>query len=137
MVSSQTILVVEDDPTVREAVSAALTRKGYNVVTADDGVDAIRLAADHPPDLAVVEMLLPGASGFQVAQALKAATDGRVPVVMVSATSSDAHQDYAFASGADRFLAKPFAVGGLTEIVLALCPLPSGSKAIPLAATRA
>jgi DNA-binding response OmpR family regulator len=135
--SARTILVVEDDPAVREAVSTALTRKGYTVVTADDGADAIRLVMDQPPDLAVVDMMLPGASGFQVALAVKDATDGRVPVVMVSANSSDAHQDYAFASGADRFLAKPFALGKLIETVLALCPPPSGSKAIPLAATRA
>jgi DNA-binding response OmpR family regulator len=137
VVSSRTILVVEDDPAVREAVSAALTRKGYYVVTADDGLDAIRLVVDQPPDIAVVDMLLPGASGFQVAQAVKHATDGRVPVVMVSASSSAAHQDYAFASGADQFLAKPFALGRLIETVLALCPPPTGSKAIPLAATRA
>jgi len=128
---------VEDDPAVREAVTTALSRKGYRVVATDDGLDAIRLAADQPPDLAVVDMMLPGASGFQVVQAVKRATDGTALVVMVSANSSDTHQDYALAIGADRFLAKPFALGKLTEIVLALCPPPNGSKSIPLAATRA
>lgn len=134
MISSRTILVVDDDPDVLEAVAVALRRKGYDVVTAEDGADAIRLAVDQPPDLAVVDMMLPGASGFQVAQAVKDASDGRTPVVMVSANSSGAHQDYAYASGVDRFLAKPFALGKLADLVVALCPPAGGSKAIPVSA---
>ena len=136
MGSPRTILVVDDEPDTREATALALRRKGYVVVTADDGTDAIRLITDRPPDLAVVNMMLPGASGFQVAQAVKDATDGRVPVVMVSAYSSAAHQDFAFACGVDRFLAKPFATAKLADTVVALCPPGSGSKAMPVAATR-
>lgn len=135
MGSPRTVLVVDDDPGACEATALALRRKGYTVVTADDGADAIRLIADQSPDLAVVNMMLPGASGFQVAQAVKDATDGRVPVVMVSAYSSAAHQDYAFASGVDRFLAKPLAAAKLADAVVALCPPGSGSMVMPMAAT--
>ena len=136
MGSPRTILVVDDEPDGREATALALRRKGYIVVTADDGADAIRMITDPLPDLAVVNMMLPGASGFQVAQAVKDASDGRVPVVMVSAYSSAAHQDFAFASGVDRFLAKPFAAAKLADTVVALCPPGSGSKVMPMTATR-
>lgn len=129
----QTILLADDEPELREAMAIALRRKGYRVVDTDDGADALRIIADQPPDLAVVDMLLPGASGFRVAQAVKDATDGLAPVVMVSANSSDIHQDYAFATGVDRFLPKPFALGKLVEVVAGLCP-PGGSKVIPVAA---
>jgi DNA-binding response OmpR family regulator len=132
--SPRTILLADDEPQVREAMAVALRRKGYRVIETDDGADAVRLIADEPPDLVVVDMLLPGASGFRVAQAVRDATDGRTPVVMVSANSSDVHQDYAFASGVDRFLPKPFALGKLVDLVASLCPPPGGSKPIPVAA---
>ena len=137
MGSARTILVVEDEPLTGEAICVALDRKGYRVVSTDDGAEALRLIADEAPDLAVVDMLLPGASGFTVAQAVKDATDGAAPVVMVSANASGAHQDYALACGVDRFLPKPFALGKLVDLVAALCPPPGGSKVIPVAAARA
>jgi DNA-binding response OmpR family regulator len=129
--------VVDDEPDVCEAMATALRRKGYEVVTADDGAEAIQFVADRWFDLVVVDMMLPGASGFQVAHAIKDVTGGSVPVVMVSANSSVAHQDYAFASGVDRFLAKPFALGKLTDLVSTLCPFGGGSKVIPVSAARA
>ena len=133
MGSLRTILVVDDEPDMCEAMAIALRRKGYAVVTAGDGGDAIRLIADRRFDLVVTDMMLPGASGFQVAQAVKDA-GRRAPVVMVSANSSAPHQDYAFASGVDRFLAKPFALGKLADLVVSLCPPPSGSKVFPASA---
>ena len=131
---TRTILLADDEPQLREAMATALRRKGYRVIDTDDGADAVRLSADEPPDLAVVDMMLPGASGFRVAQAVKIATDGRAPVVMVSANSSDVHRDYAFATGVDQFLAKPFALGALVDLVAELCPPPGGSRALSVAA---
>jgi DNA-binding response OmpR family regulator len=126
--------VVEDDPDLCEALAAALRRKGYEVVPVGDGAEAIRLLAGQPPDVAVLDMMLPGASGFQVARLVKERSDGRVPVLMISGNSSAAHQDYAFAAGADRFLPKPFSLARFLDAVTALCPPAGGSRAIPMTA---
>jgi chemosensory pili system protein ChpA (sensor histidine kinase/response regulator) len=75
------------------------------------------------PDVVVVEMLLPGQSGFQVAVLAKAWSDGRVPVVMLADLAGGAHRDYALALGIDLFLARPHSPGEVVAAVEALCPL--------------
>jgi DNA-binding response OmpR family regulator len=117
-----TILLVEDDPDLRDAMELMLIRAGYYVVATGDGLRAVGLAEEHEPAVAVVDLLLPGQSGFQVTLALKARHGDRVRVIVVSGSASRHHQDYAIASGAERFLAKPFLPGQLVEAVAALCP---------------
>jgi two-component system KDP operon response regulator KdpE len=117
MADGLTVLVAEDDPQVREVGCQTLERHGYQLLVAADGAAALEVLADHSPDLAVLDMMLPGPSGFQVAQALREQSGGRVFVVMMSGNASPAHRDYAFAAGVDRFLAKPFSMSKLLEVL--------------------
>lgn len=130
MSRQRTALVVEDDSDLRDAVARLLSRRGYNVVTTGCGLRAVELAAQHRVAVAVVDLLLPGQSGFQVTAALKARHGDAVRVVMLSGIGSAAHRDYALASGADRFLPKPFAATQLLDAVAAVCP-PSEAAAEP------
>ena len=132
MSRNQTVLVVEDEPDLRAALELLLIRQGYHVVATGDGLRAVELAAQHQIDAAVVDLLIPGQSGFQVAIDLKARYGDAVRVVLMSGIASPAHQDYAFAAGAEQFLAKPFTTSQLLNAVAAFCPPPSD----PTGATR-
>jgi DNA-binding response OmpR family regulator len=105
----KTILVVEDQEAVREALQTFLTHLGHRVIPATTGDEALRAAAAHDIDFAVIDMMIPGPSGFQVLHAVKT-REGRPPVkaVMMSGNGSSAHQQYAASLGADGFLVKPF-----------------------------
>lgn len=124
MDGSRTVLLVEDEPELREAMAFGLRRRGYEVYTAADVPEADDFLARGLPDLLVADMLLPGPSGFRVVQTVRERSEGRVPVVMVSAASSPAHRDYALASGVTVFLPKPFALAELTRVAERLCPVP-------------
>ena len=125
MRTARTVLLVADEPDLREAASLALQRRGYRVHTAADAPAAEAALAGGLPDLLVAEMMLPGASGFQVVRLVAERSDGRVPVVMMSAAASPPHRDYAFAAGADVFLAKPFSLAELARTAEELCPMPA------------
>ena len=118
----RTVLLAEDEADLRDVLATALRQHGYQVIALDAGDTAIGWAADHLPDLAVVDMMLPGQSGFRVAEVIKELSAGRVPVIMISGNTSAAHRDYAFASGVDAFLPKPFDPDRLTRAADSLCP---------------
>lgn len=122
MSDPSSLLLVEDDPTLLSAFGDALCREGYQVVQTADGAEAVRLVADRRFDLIVADMLLPGASGFQVAQAARERAGPRVPVLMVSANGSPAHRAYAEAVGVDGYLVKPFDLPELLREAGRLCP---------------
>lgn len=132
MSHAHTVLVVEDDPDLRDAVELLLSRQGYHVVSTGCGLRAVELAARHKVNVAVVDLLIPGQSGFQVATDLRARHGDSLRVVVMSGNASPAHRDYAFAAGAERFLAKPFTTTQLLDAVAAFCPPPaeppSGSR---------
>src|SRR5436309_3971763 len=80
----RTVLLAEDEAILRETLAEVLTRHGYEVVAVGTGTEAIAAAADRLLDLAVIDMLLPGESGFQVTGVVKDLSAGRVPVIMMS-----------------------------------------------------
>ncbi len=123
-----TILLVEDDPDLRDELEMLLHGAGYHVVATGDGLRAVELARDHPPTAALVGLMLPGQSGFQVTLALKARFGDAVRVAVTSANASPALQDYAAALGAERFLPKPFLPAAALAAVAGLCP-PLGEPA--------
>ena len=125
MARTRTVLVVEDDPDFRDAVESLLARQGYHVVATGCGVRAVELADRHAVQVAVVDLLIPGQSGFQVATELKARHGDAVRVVIMSGNASPAHRDYAYASGAELFLAKPFTTTQLLNAVAEFCPPPA------------
>jgi DNA-binding response OmpR family regulator len=120
--------LVEDDESLRDAFALTLRRHGYRVVTAEDGKQAEQWLAADLPDLALVDMMIPGSSGFAVTHLIQERSDGHVPVIMMSGNTSPAHRDYAFASGADVFLPKPFALAALLDAAHRLCPLPAAPR---------
>jgi DNA-binding response OmpR family regulator len=124
MMSPQTtVLVATSDTELLNALGFTLNQRGYHVVTAQSGDGAVALIDLQVPGIAVLDMLLPGQSGFQLTRLLKERTDGQVPVVMISDQTAPAHRDYAFAAGVDRFLEKWLAPTRLVELVESLCPL--------------
>ncbi len=118
------ILLVEDDPDLRDAFEFLLRRRGYEVVSTGCGLRAVELAVEHRPAAALVDLLLPGQSGFQVSYALRERFGDQIRVLVMSGYSSPHHRDYAEASGAEVFLAKPFSEAALIDSVGALCPVP-------------
>ncbi|MCI0700598.1 MAG: response regulator [Planctomycetia bacterium] len=124
MSQTPTILLVEDDPDLRDTLDLLLHQHGYHVIATGNGLRALELAEEHHPDVALVDLLVPGQSGFQVTLALKENYGDRVRVLVMSGNVSQAHQDYAFASGAEHFLAKPFSPEQLLEAIESVCPMP-------------
>src|SRR4029453_8985807 len=116
------VLLATNDVELLNALSFTLNHHGYHVVTAQSGDGAVPLANLQLPQLAVVDMLLPVQSGFQLARLLKERSNWRIPVVMISDQPAPAHRDFALAAGVDRFLEKWLAPTRLPEGVEALPP---------------
>ncbi len=101
-----TILLVEDDPSVREAVGMALEGDGYRVVTAATGDEAVERWRQHRPDLVLLDVMLPGKDGFDVCRAIRASD--QVPIIMLTAKSDPIDVVVGLESGADDYVTKPF-----------------------------
>ena len=114
----QAILVVDDEAPMRKFVSHNLRAGGYNVLTAADGSEALKLASEHPLDLLLLDIGLPGPDGLAVLQAVR--REMEVPVLMISARGREADRVKALDLGADDYLTKPFGVGELLARVRAL-----------------
>jgi DNA-binding response OmpR family regulator len=100
------ILVVDDDDNVRRLVAAYLEREGYDVSHASDGNAAVRAVEQSPPDLMILDLMLPGPGGLQVARRLKESAG--VPIIMLTARGGEDDMLRGFEAGADDYLAKPF-----------------------------
>jgi two-component system response regulator MprA len=113
------LLVVDDEPAVRDALERALRSSGYLVSTAIDGRDGLdRAAADHP-DLIVLDILMPRLDGLEACRRLRAAGD-RTPVLMLTACDSVGDRVEGLDAGADDYLVKPFALDELLARIRAL-----------------
>jgi two-component system response regulator ResD len=101
-----TVLVVDDDPTVSEVVRSYLERAGFAVQHAGDGESALAVAGRTPPDLVVLDVMLPGLDGIEVCRRLRARGD--VPVVMLTALGEEVDRVLGLEVGADDYVTKPF-----------------------------
>jgi two-component system OmpR family response regulator len=106
------LLVVDDEPFLREAVAASLRFLGFQVTTADTAADALRLARDRPFDLVVLDVMLPDGDGFEVVRRLRRDGFG-VPVIFLTARDTEADKVAGLSLGGDDYMTKPF---GLEEL---------------------
>jgi two-component system OmpR family response regulator len=106
------LLVVDDEPFLRDAVAASLRFLGFEVTAAGTGTDALRLARDRPFDLLILDVMLPGPDGFEIVRRLR--QDGnRVPVIFLTAKDSQEDKVAGLTLGGDDYMTKPF---GLEEL---------------------
>jgi len=103
---SQTILVVDDEVTIREVVRRYLEREGFKVKEAADGFDALDLIRSEPPDLIVLDLMLPGIDGLSLTQHIR--QDRHIPIVMLTAKGEANDRIRGLDLGADDYMAKPF-----------------------------
>ena len=111
------ILVVDDEAPMRKYVSANLKARGYDVLAAVDGSEALKLAGEHRVDLLILDIGMPGPDGFEVLSAVR--RDSDVPVIMLTARGREQDKVLALDLGADDYLTKPFGVEELLARVRA------------------
>lgn len=113
-----TILVVDDEAQIRRALQSLLTARHYRVLLAEHGEQALELAADHTPDLVILDLSMPGIDGLAVCRELRAWYRG--PILILSVRGGEADIIAALDLGADDYLTKPFMTGELLARVRAL-----------------
>ncbi len=115
------VLVADDDRDIRELVSFKLQAAGYDVVTASDGTDALAQVIAHRPDVAVLDVMMPGLSGTDVLRAVRAHPEvGGTRVILLTAKAQEQDVAAGFALGADDYVVKPFSPRELLSRVQAV-----------------
>jgi DNA-binding response OmpR family regulator len=104
--SSTTIVIVDDDESIRELASVYLEKEGFRVECAADGPSGIERVATAAPSLVILDLMLPGMSGYDVCKALR--RDGNVPILMLTARDEDVDKIVGLELGADDYVTKPF-----------------------------
>ena len=115
------ILVVDDDPEIVAMLSTRLTKRGYKVSTANDGHRALELAKREKPDLVLLDVMMPGKSGWEVARALKQdPVTATIKIVMVTAIGEQVNEITSPLYGADAHIDKPFEFDRLEKVIAGL-----------------
>jgi len=104
-----TVLLAEDDMDIRDLVTFKLRQQGYEVRAFEDGLSALASARDDPPDLAVLDITMPGMSGLDVCRELRAdPATSDVPIILLTARAQESDIETGFSVGADDYVVKPF-----------------------------
>ena len=114
------LLLVEDEPNIATAIAFLLGREGWRVATHSDGATALAAVERHRPDVVVLDVMLPGRSGFEILAAIRTGPRPRLPVLMLSAKGQAKDRARAEALGADLYMTKPFSNGALVRAIGAL-----------------
>ena len=122
---ARTILVVEDEPTLRETLVDALEADGFRVIAAADGREALARFRAERPDLVLLDLMLPELSGIEVCRIIRA--ESGVPIVMLTAKDSELDKVVGLELGADDYVTKPFSLRELTARIRAHVP-PVGAE---------
>jgi two-component system, OmpR family, response regulator RegX3 len=112
------ILLVEDEESFREGLSFMLSKEGYEVITADNGNDAVSKFEQHGADLVLLDVMLPGLSGLDVCKKLRTMT--KVPIIMLTAKDTELDKVLGLEIGADDYITKPFSSRELLARVKAI-----------------
>ena len=117
----QRILIVEDDRSLAEVVSYNLEQQGYEVHVARDGMEGLNYARLNPPDLVVLDLMLPAIDGLEVCRRLRAdSSTQNLPILMLTAKSEETDEVVGFSVGADDYVTKPFSIKILLQRVKVL-----------------
>jgi DNA-binding response OmpR family regulator len=115
------ILIAEDDEDVRDLVVFKLEQSGYDVIPVEDGAQALAAAREHLPDVAVLDVSMPGMSGLDVCRLLRAEpATARMLIIMLTARAQESDVDLGFTAGADDYIVKPFSPRELATRLAAL-----------------
>lgn len=106
MEATYRILVADDEKEIRELLRLYLEKEGYEVLEAADGSEAVRLVRQEKPDLAILDIMMPGTDGYRVLRNIR--EDNNLPVIMLSAKGSDSDKILGLDLGADDYITKPF-----------------------------
>ena len=102
-------MVVDDSLTVRKFTTRLLSREGFEVVTARDGIDALKVLSDQTPGVILLDIEMPRMDGFEFAKTIKSdANTAAIPVIMITSRTADKHRNRATELGVERFLGKPY-----------------------------
>jgi two-component system response regulator VicR len=104
----QTILVVDDEPSIVDVLTYNLEKSNYRVLVARDGVQALKVAQEGAPDLVILDLMLPGLDGLEVCRALR--KGGDIPIIMLTARDEEVDRVVGLELGADDYVVKPFSV---------------------------
>jgi len=119
--SEPLVLVADDDEDIRSLVTFRLEKSGYRVLVACDGEEALALALEHAPDLAVLDVMMPKLDGYEVTRRLREEHATRaMPIILLTARAQEADVARGFESGADDYLRKPFSPQELRARVQAI-----------------
>jgi DNA-binding response OmpR family regulator len=140
--SGETILIVDDEPTIVEVVELYLRREGFEVLTAADGQAALSAVQRQRPDLVVLDLMLPGMSGLDVTRQIRAG--GALPIIMLTARGEETDRVVGLELGADDYVTKPFSPRELVARVKAVLrraqpqptPGPADAHAITIGGLR-
>jgi DNA-binding response OmpR family regulator len=119
MAAKSLVLIADDDPDIRMLVRLRLERSGYAVVAASTGLEALELAAESHPDLAILDVSMPGLTGIEVTKALRE-RNATLPVILLTAHAQESDVTEGALAGADAYVTKPFSPQELESRVRAL-----------------
>ena len=100
------ILVVDDEPSIREVVSLYLEQMGFNATVVSDGQSALNLLQSDPPDLVILDVMLPGVDGFEITRQVRATS--AIPIILLTARKDEIDRILGLELGADDYVVKPF-----------------------------
>ncbi|WP_238010272.1 response regulator [Dactylosporangium sp. AC04546] len=115
------ILVADDDMDIRDLVAFKLEQAGYDVVAVDNGLAALTAATENPPDLVVLDVMMPGMSGIDVCRQLRIEQGTKsLPIILLTARAQEGDVEVGFGAGADDYIVKPFSPRELVSRVEAV-----------------
>jgi DNA-binding response OmpR family regulator len=123
------VLVVDDETPIVESVSYNLRKEGYEAITAGSAEECLDLARAEKPDLIILDVMLPSASGFEICRMLRRESD--VPIIMLTARSDETDRVVGFELGADDYVSKPFSMRELLARVRTILRRSSGGSPLP------
>lgn len=113
-----TVLIVDDSSTLREMIAGLLINAGMNVVEAKDGVEAKEMIESNPPDLVVLDIVMPNMNGYELCRWIKSTRNTQtIPVVICSSKSEEFDRYWGMKQGADAYIAKPFRPNDMVDTV--------------------